>query len=306
MPIQQTTRASILIFCSVFCVSSHGQNADSFSDDSICLNRCITKFQNSVEVRAIESGIVAKVEVLANDFVERSTIVLELDNQDTTLQMRGAELSLQQAKASLPLFARRIEQRSNERENWQMRIAKLSTIQDSISEVELENACLALSAAQLAELTAMDEERIAKDEIINKHNLLQRLKLRLDHHSLEAPIAGIVSDIAVHEGQLIEAGEIVMCINDIRHMQVDLRLPFARVSRSRLVGNEIRVIPKVIGSNPQPLIGRITSYDPIVTSEGELIAHGLINNETDTSGQWILLHGMEVDVQLAEEISPVN
>jgi hypothetical protein len=81
---------------------------------------------------------------------------------------------------------------------------------------------------------------------------------------------------------------------------VDCLIPIQKVDLKRLVGLEVRVetAQAIAGGPPVRLAGKISSYDPQVSSQGMIRVHAKVHNARQGE-HWLLLPGMNVKLEVA-------
>jgi multidrug efflux pump subunit AcrA (membrane-fusion protein) len=124
--------------------------------------------------------------------------------------------------------------------------------------------------------------------------------LRLNRRQIAAPLSGVVTAIHLREGQWVEAGKPVALVADLEHLLVDCLIPLHKIDLKRIVGLEVRVESQSTPPNTPPirLAGKISSYDPQVSSQGLVRVHAKIQN-AQRDGHWLLLPGMNVKLEVA-------
>jgi multidrug efflux pump subunit AcrA (membrane-fusion protein) len=129
---------------------------------------------------------------------------------------------------------------------------------------------------------------------------VQSATIRLTNRQILAPIDGIVTSIHARPGQWVEAGKPVCVISELKYVQVDCLIPIEKVDLQRVVGLEVRVQSDRLptGGKPIRLAGRISSYDPKLSSQGEVRVHARIQN-VEQQGHWMLLPGMTVNLEVS-------
>jgi multidrug efflux pump subunit AcrA (membrane-fusion protein) len=175
-----------------------------------------------------------------------------------------------------------------------------NAIQASVAGSELRRLSLAVGHAEVTVQRAEHASKRLAVEAQLKAATLQAANLRLSRRRIASPLDGIVTAIHLHEGQWVEAGKPVALVVDLQHLLVDCLIPIQKVDLKRLVGLEVRVEAGQVstGGTPVRLAGKITSYDPQVSSQGMIRVHAKIQNARQ--GQhWLLLPGMNVKLEVA-------
>jgi multidrug efflux pump subunit AcrA (membrane-fusion protein) len=260
---------------------------------------CPVLLEKTVEVPALESGVLNRIEVALNSTVTAGQTLGQLDEDLAVMEVKIAQLQHAAAKElanddSEVKFAR-VALRGAQQE-----LDNHKAIQASVAGSELRRLSLAVGHA---EVTVQRAEHAAKRLAVDaelKAATLQAANLRLSRRRIVSPLNGIVTAIHLHEGQWVEAGKPVALVVDLEQLLVDCLIPIHKVDLQRLVGLEVRVETARTNSGGAPvrLAGKISSYDPQVSSQGMIRVHARIQNARQ--GQhWLLLPGMNVKLEVA-------
>ena len=260
---------------------------------------CPVLLEKSVEVPALESGVLEKVEVTLNSTVAAGQTLGLLDEDLALMEVKIAQLQYsaasELAKDDSELKFARVALRGAQQE-----LDNHNAIQASVAGSELRRLSLAVGHAEVTVQRAEHaSKRLAVDAEL-KAATLQAANLRLNRRRILSPLNGIVTAIHAHEGQWVEAGKPVALVVDLEHLLVDCLIPVHKVDLQKLVGLEVRVesTHAAIGGTPVRLGGKISSYDPQVSSQGMIRVHARIQNARQ--GQhWLLLPGMNVKLEVA-------
>lgn len=260
---------------------------------------CPVLLEKAVEVPALESGVLEKVEVELNAPVKLGQPLAHLDEELAQMELKLAQLQYQAAlelakdDSSIKFSKVALSAAKEELENN-------SAIKASVSGSELRRLTLAVGSAEVnlqrAELAL---KRAAVDAEL-KAASVQAAKLRLDRRHIVSPLDGIVTAVHLHQGQWIDAGKPIALVADLEHLLVDCLIPIEKVDLKRIVGLEVRVETAHAspGGSPVRLAGKIASYDPQVSSQGVVRVHAKIQNARQGE-HWLLLPGMTVKLEVA-------
>lgn len=260
---------------------------------------CPVLLEKSVEVPALESGVLETVEIELNSPVAAGQTLGRLDEELALMEVKIAQLQLAAAKElaqdDTEVKFARVALRGAQQE-----LDNHSAIQASVAGSELRRLSLAVGHAEVALQRAEHaSKRLAVDAEL-KAATLQAANLRLQRRHIVSPIDGIVTALHLHQGQWIEAGKPIAVVADLEHLLVDCLIPIQKVDLKRLVGLEVRVesTQTDAGSPPVRLAGKISSYDPQVSSQGMIRVHARIQNAQEGQ-RWLLLPGMNVRMEVA-------
>jgi RND family efflux transporter MFP subunit len=167
--------------------------------------RARLEWAHTVELRAFESGIVNKVNVLEGEFVSKGEVILELDPRDFDIKIQSANSRVKQAEAAYD--------KARREEGWQAELFD----QGMVSENEMQDYKINLLEAEAGLESARAE--------------LQQEELSLERSVIKAPFDGIVVAIRSWEGQVI-----------LKTLQKDPLVEFAQrhqmVARARVSANK--------------------------------------------------------------------
>lgn len=297
-----TTGCLIALACGICARVAVAQNSAARDSDRVTwltFVDCPVLLEKSVEVPALESGVLEKVEVQLNAPVKAGETIAQLDEELARMELKLAQL---QHQAALEL--------ANDDSNVKFSKVALSAareeldnntaIKTSVSGSELRRLTLAVGSAEVnlqrAELAL---KRAAVDAELKAAGV-QAANLRLSRRRIVSPLEGIVTAVHLHQGQWVEAGKPVALVADLEHLLVDCLIPIEKVDLKRIVGLEVRVETAHAspGGTPVRLAGKISSYDPQVSSQGVVRVHAKIQNARQDE-HWLLLPGMNVKLEVA-------
>jgi RND family efflux transporter MFP subunit len=186
-------------------------------------------------LRAEIPGVVRRMLAEPGQAVSAGQLLAQIDEAgvvDATLSARSAVRTATEALA----VAAREEERST-------RLAKLG----ATSERDLEQAHLNATNAQ----AALDE---AKARLANAETQLRKTRLT-------APFAGVVSERSVRAGDVVQVGNPVLTVVDLRSLRLEATVPVAALSVVR-TGTEVNF--EVAGVERNRIAGKITRVNPVV------------------------------------------
>lgn len=260
---------------------------------------CPVLVERSVEVPALESGLLEKVDVELNAEVKAGQAIAQLDEELVRMEMKIAQLQLsaasELAKDDSEVKFARVAHRGAQQE-----LDNYSAIQASVAGSELRRLSLAVGHAEVAVQRAEHAARRLAVDAELKAATLQAASLRLNRRRIVSPLDGVVTAVHLHAGQWVEAGKPVALVVNLEHLNVDCLIPIEKVDLRRLVGLEVRVQSDQIARSGSPvrLAGKITSYDPQISSQGMVRVHAKIQNAR-LEEHWLLLPGMSVTLEVA-------
>lgn len=262
----------------------------------IKFERCPVLVERTVEVPAIEQGIVKSIAVELNQEIAAGEIVAELDTELAHMELEAAQLEYSIA-AELAKDESTIEYRRFALEQAEHELANYRAISSSVSESEIRRLKLAVDLAKLELIRSEKSKKAAESQALVRRAAVEVAKLRLKRRQVMTQQSGIVTKLKVSLGQSVEAGQPLMEIRNLEYLLVDRLISIHDFDLTKLVGAAVRVeVPLADGSITR-LAGKVTSYDPEVSSQGLVRMHARVQN-IQRDSHWVLLPGREVTMYL--------
>ena len=174
----------------------------------------VTRPHRELEIGFMVAGRVSKVEVQPGDRVEAGQVLARLDASEATHQ---AELARLLAQSTLEIDAAEAEWELSK--NEESRIADALS-RDAASDFELADARLATTRNLMSLKLFRQRHREAQIR-------LDLAETSLDQHVLRAPIGGIIADLEIDVGEIVERQAPVLRLVCIEHLEVDVWAPIA-------------------------------------------------------------------------------
>ena len=270
--------------------------------DPHLISGCPVFALESIELPAKDTGLLIEVSCQANDEVSGQTNIARLDDRSLEIERSIALLQSQVAASeandtSDVRFAESlVEEAKIALESFEQMRSK-----GSVSETELRQKQLAVAQAELKLLGAKQafEQRklrakISQAAVVVAEEKLKKLKI-------VAPFDGTVTEVHKKSGEWVQAGQPVCKIVLMDELRVDCHLMIDRVDPAKLVGLPVRVYAKRADIDEMIFSGKISSFDPEVSSLGTIKAHAVVQNKR-LGNQWQLLPGMSVSLQIITDI----
>jgi multidrug efflux pump subunit AcrA (membrane-fusion protein) len=280
-------------------ISNSTPLAGTTSQRWLSFPECPVLLERVVDVPALESGVIEKLEVELNAVVRVGQPLAQLDQQLVGMELQLARLQHKLARelaeddSDVKFYKLALSETQQELDNYR-------AIRSSVSENEMRRITLGVGKAQLNLLRAEQALKHAGLEAELKGAAVQAAEQRVVRRTVKAPLAGVVTEIHLHAGQWAEAGRPICRVASMEQLLVDCLVPLEKVDLRRVVGLEVRVQAEQLGVGAEPvrLAGRILSYDPEVSSQGLVRVHARIQN-VEQAGHWLLLPGMNVTLEIA-------
>ena len=278
------------------------QSIDSFDFRSVengwlTFDKCLVFSAESVELPSQESGAIASLEVRENDTVNANQLIAKLEGKIAELEKAAAGLQVQVAASEAQDESEiRLAEAFVEETKLQADMYEEMANKGTASHTEFRQRQLAEKQARVR----LIQSKIAKQQRELKWKLSQSAVIlgeqKVDRLILRSPISGTVTRIDHRAGEWVQAGTTVVKIIRLDEVRIDFFVSLNQIDRTSLIGRTVKVISKS-GTTESLFSGRITSYDPEVTSAGQIRVHATVQNQK-TGDHWLLIPGMTVSMQL--------
>ena len=195
-----------------------------------------------VEVKAEVSARILKLNVILGGTVEQGQVLVELDDQELRTQKESAELEIAGAKMQ-------VEKAIRDAERNQKLFAKTLVTQQELSD----------------STTAKD---LAVNALQRSQKSLQTVNDKLDKTKVLAPIAGVVLDLPVVQGQVVVAaasvnsGTALMTLADLKRLLISTHVNQVDVARLKPGMPMLFTVDSLPGKK---MTGRIDNIAPTAT-----------------------------------------
>lgn len=264
---------------------------------SLLFEKCPVFAIESVELPSQESAAIASLEVHENDSVTAHQIVAKLEGKIAELEKSAAGLQAQHAamEASDDYDIRLAEVIVEETE-LQADLYEEMASKGTASPSEFRQRHLATIQAKvkLTQSKAAKVKRELQSKLTQSAVVLSQYKL--DRFSLRSPISGTVTRIDHRPGEWVQAGTTVLKIIRLDELRIDCFVDLDQVDPASLLNKTVKVVSKR-GASETILAGRISSFDPEVSSTNKVRVHATVQNQR-AGEHWLLLPGMTVSMQL--------
>jgi len=237
-----------------------------------------------VSLRSQTEGQLLALNVDVGDFIEAGQALARIDANllRTAVSEAEAELAARrflvaQAEAEVADAQARVEQAQASYEQAKAdadRFQSLST-QGAAPEQQAEQAVTAMRTAEQSVRSAQEQVRTrqqaiaaAKGRVASQQAILNQTRERLSFATVNAPLTGVVLQRLAEPGDLIQSGQELLKVGDMRQVQVNVQVSDRDRAQLR-VGQPADV---QIDSLPQrTLSGRITRISPVADGTTRLI-----------------------------------
>lgn len=224
-----------------------------------------------------DSGLIKEIHVVSGSVVTQGETLITLDSTMQDLTMQRNKLIWQDTKEYESLITRRTIMRSKYSVAQSLYDESRSISLDELDGLRLELIDLEGRIAQLI-------EQKKREEI--EYNLSQQMR---KNRILQAPISGIVTQIAQREGEWAQVGEPLIGLVDVAELYVKLNVSDA-IARQLLVGSTLQVSVQNLDSR----IGVIDYISPIADAASGLVELKVKLENADR----VMRPGVKVTVEL--------
>jgi len=273
------------------------------NDDWMMFERCPVFTLESIELPSQESGVIASLEVTENDNVVANQIIAKLDAKVAELEKGVAGLQSQVATAEANDESEiRLAEAFMQEAQLQVDIYEEMASKGNSGEFDLRQKQLALAQTKvrITQARASKQQKDLRAKLAQASVYLGQQKA--DRLILRSPIAGTVVKIEHRPGEWVQAGTTLVKIIRLDELRVDCFVDINQLDPSNLVQQPVSVFVNR-GQSENQFVGKITSFDPDVSSTGSVRVHATIQNQK-SGDHWLLLPGMTVRMQLAHARTP--
>lgn len=244
------------------------------------------------------AGYVTRLMVRDNQHVEQGDVLVRIDDREFQQQVAGTEAELVRLQADIKVLDERkrlqafaVDRTSAEvsvanaelartnaelersqrlrktgntsRQNHDAKVAAQSQAQGRLEGAKAQHES---AKAEIALLNAEKEKLVAL--IDQAQAQLKVLQLRVEDTVIRAPVAGVVGNRSVREGQLVDPGRFLMAIVPLDNVWVDANFKETQLTYVK-VGQEVEV--KVDTFPNQPIKGIVASVAPASGAEFSIL-----------------------------------
>ena len=261
---------------------------------------CTVRFAKEVRVPALQSGLVAKVDVAINDSVRQGSALAKLDDRSLLIQRRAAlarQLSAKQdAETSDEIeYAETVRKQAQAEHD-----ARRSTYNQAPGAVPFFDVLrleLAVKRSELEIKQAQQRKRRAGAELELRSAELSLIDNQLRQLYVESPIDGVVLEVMQSEGEWVQKGEPIATIGKIDRLHVRALLSTDQIGPEECLGLPVSVHwVDPTSDQSRSLRGEVRSVDPQVISGGRFVRlHAeIVNRKTESGSHWLLSPGADV------------
>ena len=239
--------------------------------------------------------------VEVGDRVNQGDIIAQLDDKllQAAVQAAEAELAvreveLAQARTAIADGQTAIEQASVELQQAQVDADRLRSLaqkgaiaqqQAELAETSRQVAQQTFQSAQAQSQTQNQAIAAAQQRITAQAALVAQAVERLSYATLSAPVTGVVLSRSADSGDLVQAGEDIVTLGDIRDTQVVVQI--SDRDRSQVsIGQPVQV--QIDAFPDRPFTGNIERISPVADPASRLIPVEILLNTSEALGSGLL------------------
>lgn len=263
----------------------------------LTFEKCAVHEEFTLEIPALERGFLKTLHVQLNQAVTAGQVLAELDTDLAELDLRIAQLEYAHASerardnGDIEFQQLALQEAGNE-------LSRNRLIKESVSESEIRRLTLLVEQAKLALDRASKAQRNVAYEAQLKGIAVEAAEERLARRRIIAPQSGVITEVRIHPGQAVDAGQTILKLYDLEYLVIDHLIPVSDLHLSTLVGSLVRVDIAQNSGTPLRLSGKITSFDQRVSAGGLVRVHARVKNLRQ-GDNWVLLPGQEVTMMVS-------
>lgn len=168
------------------------------------------------------SGYVTDVHVEDNNHVHKGQLLVDIDSTEFVLKVHMAETALDNAKANLDVAKADLKTAKVKKNKAELDFNRAKNLYQggATTQAQFDDARAAFEAAS-AQYDAADQRiNQVRSEIKQRQDNLDYARLQLTYTHIKAPGSGVISKKDVEVGQLIQAGQPMMAVTDIKDVWV--------------------------------------------------------------------------------------
>jgi macrolide-specific efflux system membrane fusion protein len=307
---RRTTTAAVLaaavLLVGTTCQAAFGQPVQQ---DEPTLERCLVSLVDEAKVPAEEPGVLVQLLVARGDVVGKGQVIARIDDDQPQMEKRKAQAEHDQAVAKsksdvdvrFAVASEEVAQteldkaldanRRSEKAIPEVEINRLRLNQKK-SELQIEQAKLELSLAALAAVSKGVEVEASQNGI--------------ERRLIRSPLDGIVEDVAKHEGEWMQPGDMLAHVLRTDKLRVEGYVDAARWDPEDVRDRPVTVEVRLANDRREQFQGRIVFVSSLVESGGDYRVFAEVENrQTPASKQWLLRAGQTARMTIHSKQQPL-
>jgi macrolide-specific efflux system membrane fusion protein len=204
--------------------SSTGKSAPDKSGDKTIVKSALVTIIEEVEIPAPVEGILSALEAREGQMVTAGAVVGRIEDTEVRLAHERArtefEIAKKQAGNDLKV---RLSRKSADvaRTELKRAIESVEKYKKSVSDTEIDRLRLAADKAELEIEQALHEQEMARLTGRLKELELDLAKQAVDRRTLTSPIAGMVVQVNLHQGEWVQPGKTAVRVLRVDRLRVE-------------------------------------------------------------------------------------
>ncbi len=186
--------------------------------------QAIASLIQNVTIAANIAGQVVSLPFAEGDVVAAGDVLVQLNDLAARADYQAAQKAADAAelKASNDVNVR-YAQRTMEvsQAEYQKSEAANRQYEGTISNTEMNRLKLVVDQGLLSMEQAVFDQRVAKAEAQEKASLVEAALIRVQEHSIKAPVSGMIAEQMIQVGQHVEGGEPLLRVIDLKTLRIE-------------------------------------------------------------------------------------
>jgi macrolide-specific efflux system membrane fusion protein len=294
-------------FSSILTAAIALSGPDGSLRDEVEVRHCNVVLEDDVLVAAQEAGVLTAIDVEQGDYVDKDSLLAQIDDGKAQAAKRVAEaehkeaqaeaesdVSVRYSKAAAEVahqdFA--LHQKAEEKSPGSTPKAEMRKLkfQEDKAVLEIEKAQLERDVAGLTAEAKEAAVKAADDDI--------------DRRKVKAPFTGEVVEVGKQRGEWVNPGDMVVHLIRVNKMKISGELKIDEVHQSEVDGRPVRVVAPLTKGRTEEFEGKVVYTDPRVQAGGVYRVVAEVENRRE-GGEWLLPHGIQVEM-FVQTAAPVH
>lgn len=234
--------------------------------DALEVESALVSLIEEVEVPAKVEGILATLDAREGRMVEAGALLARIEDAEVRLTYERTriefEIARKQARNDLKV---KTAKKAAEVARLELKraVESVEKYKKSVSETELDRLRLAAERAELEVEQAVHEQETAELTSRLKETEMQLAQQAVERRSIASPIAGMIVQVKVHQGEWVETGKPVVRVLRVDRLRVEGFIAAKKLDRD-IVGRRATLTVDLAGKNAAPFDGSVVFVSPEV------------------------------------------
>jgi len=243
----------MILFCALVLVSSCTKEQADYTKVAGIVDGDI------ITVKAAVAGEIEALNIKEGLPVKKDNVLIEINSDKLLNQLEGLSIRKKEINVDRKKINNKIKLLKSNLKYWKQQVERFQRLREkeSISGDKLEKAELQLEEVETSLFDAQQSLSSLSIKSENISNQEQHLKLLLEDHIITSPVAGVVLEKFLSEGEIVFPGTAVADILDIESLYVEAFIEGEEISQLEL-GQEISIL--LDGLEEKVFSGRISYF----------------------------------------------